>query len=116
MGIMSNVVQEPELFEAVVLSSPWLMLDEETMKKAPLILPAARFVSTYLPKLVIAPGLPANYVCKDPAIVANYLNDPLNCSAVGIRARTIVEAERVQSLLRNDGYSKMSMPMLVMQV
>lgn len=113
---LTMLPQEPELFDALILSSPFLMLDDDSQKKAPLLLPVIRLVSSYLPKLIIAPGLPANFVSKDPVIVANYLNDPLNCAAVGIRARFLAEVERVQSMLRADKYSKMTMPFLVMQV
>jgi len=104
----------PELFDGLVLCGPWLDLDDETKRQRPFLFPLLRIVNRILPKLVISPGIPAENICSDPRIVAQYLDDPLNCADTGVRARLLVSVVDYQDKLRSDKYVKISMPLLVM--
>mmetsp|Transcript_32441 Transcript_32441/g.60340 ORF Transcript_32441/g.60340 Transcript_32441/m.60340 type:complete len:348 (-) Transcript_32441:146-1189(-) len=104
----------PELFDGLVLCGPWLDLDDHTKRQRPFLFPLLRVIDRVLPKLVVSPGIAAEYISSDPVVVAHYLNDPLNCAATGVRARLLISVVEYQDKLRKDKYSKVSMPLLVM--
>jgi len=70
-----------------VLSSPALMPDPKVA--SPMLLTVGRVLSTFLPKAPLDP-LPGQFVSRDPVVVEQYKNDPLNYGG-GLRARVGIE-------------------------
>jgi len=72
---------------AVVLSAPALGVDPKVAP--PALVVVGRVLSQLLPKLPLDP-LPGDFVSSDPAVVQQYLNDPLVYHG-GVRARMGIE-------------------------
>jgi acylglycerol lipase len=79
-------IEHPDDFDLLVFSAPYLI---DGGGVSPLLLKISGLMSTLLPRLPIKP-LDSSNVSRDPAVVKDYDNDPLN-SRNKIRARTGAE-------------------------
>ena len=85
--ITSNLlIDHPSLVAGAILSGPALATDEAVGPVQTFIL---KLIAKFFPKLPVF-QLDANLICRNPAVVEEYLNDPLVYSGK-IRARLLIE-------------------------
>jgi alpha-beta hydrolase superfamily lysophospholipase len=100
----------PGGLRGVVLSSPALMEDPDAA--GPVLIAIGKVLSKVLPKAPLDP-LPGHFVSRDPLVVEQYKNDPLNYCG-GLRARIGIEMLHGMHDIQARA-SQLTWPMLLLQ-
>lgn len=99
----------PDTLRALILSSPWL---GTKAKINPVLKAVSSLLAVLTPRLQIKGGLPPSDLCRDPAVVEAYTNDPLVPKFV--TPRLFIECGRAQQKAAEHA-AELKIPVLFLQ-
>jgi len=106
---VKTAMAHPTLFSGVVLIAPAIVPDKKTA--TPFKVAVARLVAGLLPQLAVG-KLNTDWICRDPVVVQEYINDPLNYHG-GLKARlTVCMLAAMQEIL--DHASEIAWPFFIL--